>query len=690
MQIRYHTEERFPPIGKEVLVEVLREVFGPQPVQMVKAAPGPGVICFVPPSREINGGILAPTPMQVAKSPGHRYMLRAALLVSQEWDAEDALWGDRTLVFDIESHSVDDRWSMDPRDFFRLGQYAWGLDGPVKLTTNYNEMIHVIREAEGVVGHNIHAFDLSVLFGQHSVEPLEMARDGKVFDTMVFANLAFPAPDTFTTRLGHTYRDAAKPTTALKWLGLDNLSFQLGLDGKIGDLKALAKKYGGFGSIPVDDPEFVEYAEQDVVAEQELTKRLLLMKSPDAYDWREQINAGIDAQNSRNGFRVDVSRAQARVAELAERKAKHLTYLEQKYGFPTEGKMPWRSKPGKEAILKLLADSGITPETRPSWTRTKTGNISLGGDVLIELTSGTEIEEVGESLAELMGQRSLAQLALDSVQPDGRVHPEISALQRSGRKSTTKPGLTVWSSKGDKAVEKEYFLANSDDELLLGFDYSNADQRIIAALSGDPEYAKRFDDGVDGHEINGRIMFGDEVYDSNPNHYRNEAKAPGHAFTYGAGPGKLAATTGLPYETMVRFAKGMDKTYPGVAAWQKEVRRAGESGYLTNAWGRRMIVDPKRAHTAAPALHGQSGTREIVVDALIRMLYADIKYITFIVAQVHDEVVFSVPKDQVEVESGKMAELMSTVWSPEDGVGQEIEFYVSKSKPAVNWKEANH
>jgi len=103
-----------------------------------------------------------------------------------------------------------------------------------------------------------------------------------------------------------------------------------------------------------------------------------------------------------------------------------------------------------------------------------------------------------------------------------------------------------------------------------------------------------------------------------------------------------------------------------------------------------MIVDPGRTWTASPALYGQSGTREIVVDALIRMLYADVKYITWTVAQVHDELIFSVPKSEIEAEAPKIREYMSCVWGPSDGTGQGIEFPVSMSKPGNTWQETNH
>src|SRR5690606_1999746 len=138
--------------------------------------------------------------------------------------------------------------------------------------------------------------------------------------------------------------------------------------------------------------------------------------------------------------------------------------------------------------------------------------LSFGGSELIELTKGTGAEELGQALAELKGQRSLAQLALDSCHSDGFVHPDITMLQRSGRWSTTNPGLTIWGNRTQElAKEKSYFLPDSDDHLLLELDYSNADARVVAWLSGDTEYAKRFEPGADGHIINAWTAWGRDV-----------------------------------------------------------------------------------------------------------------------------------------------------------------------------------
>lgn len=665
-------------LSKSILKDAVRQVFGEEPVSFYQGTD----LGFGTEAR-----VRTLSPVQIQNYPNAQGYLVEALQrltpVDYSLDPNDS----SMLYFDLESHGVEHRWNMDRYEFTRLFQYAWGQTGEIVLTTDLDDVIEQVRKAKVVVVHNGHSFDMSVVFGVDSTEALEMAMNNRILDTMIHANMVFPAPYSYTNRKGHTYRDAAKPENAMVWLGLDNLCYQIGLDGKEGDLKLLAKEFGGFGNIPVTDERYRDYARQDIVSLRQLTRALLTARPMTPYDWREQLNAAIDAQNSRNGFKVDIPVAATRVATLTERKEALLSDLVHRYGLPTTGTMPWRSKVGKNAILKALADQGITPETRPEWPILKTGP-SLGGQVMLNITQGTAAQQMGESLAELMGQRSLAQLALDSTQDDGRVHPEITSLQRSGRKSTTKPGLTVWTSRGDGKTEKSYFIADSDDHMLVGFDFSNADQRVVAALSGDKEYAKRFEPGADGHEINGRIMFGDETYDSNPAYYRNEAKAPGHASVYGAQENKLSATTGLPVDLMKKFLDGLAEMYQGVTKWQWRVRDEGSTGWLVNEWGRHMVVEPHRSFTQSPALLGQSGTREIMVDALIRMLQYDIRIITWLRAQVHDELIFSIPRSDIKWAVPKIKELMGTTWHPKGGQG--IEFSVSHGGPARTWEGLDH
>lgn len=82
---------------------------------------------------------------------------------------------------------------MTPREFFRSGQWAIN-DGPVNITTDYDEFMAVLESSDYLVFHNGISFDLSVLYGVDSMRPLELAIERKVIDTFVLASLVNPAP----------------------------------------------------------------------------------------------------------------------------------------------------------------------------------------------------------------------------------------------------------------------------------------------------------------------------------------------------------------------------------------------------------------------------------------------------------------------------------------------------------------
>ena len=104
-----------------------------------------------------------------------------------------------------------------------------------------------------------------------------------------------------------------------------------------------------------------------------------------------------------------------------------------------------------------------------------------------------------------------------------------------------------------------------------------------------------------------------------------------------------------------------------------------------NLWGRRMPVEKDRAFTQAPALHGQSGTREIVCDAILRM---PIEILRRVKAQIHDAIVFSVPRIWWREYRDTIIELMSGKMNP-PGVLY-MEFPVESGEPADNWYQASH
>lgn len=613
----------------------------------------------------------------------------------------------KTLTFDIETASSALMWTLSPEEMSRLIGYAWD-DGPVALTTDLEEIRSQIRSARYIVGHNEHNFDLSVVFGKDSIEPLELALEDRIVDTWTHSILVHPAPTTYYDQHGvHCFVDG--PEAAKHWHSLDNQAHQLGVSGKSHDLKALAYEFGdpslpkkereedGFAKIPVDDPRYCAYLIQDVKAGRNICKRLLALGELNAYARRAQIIAAIDAQETRNGFRVDPDRARARIEELEELRQKHLTFLVNNYGFPSTGKAPLRTKAGKAAIASALADVGISLDELPRTKKNKkdTLNPSFGGQGIIDAAAshGGDAQELAASIAAIGGIRPLAESALKHMQPDGRVHPQGNRLQRSGRKSTQYPGLTTWSARGAKAIEKSYFLPDSDDHVLVELDMSQADARIVAAYSGDTEFAKRFADGADAHMITAEIVWGyDVVHETEETEktYRQMAKQQNHAYAYRCGPRTLSKQAKVPLETSKKFVAEMQAAYPLVTRWQEKITRLARRGFVINDWGRKMIVERDREYTQGPALMGQSGTCELMGDAKIRMARRDIRLIQQLKAEVHDALVFSFPRAELDYWISLVVECMTCDWGPSDGSGQIIHFPVGIGHPASNWFDAGH
>jgi DNA polymerase-1 len=623
-------------------------------------------------------------------------------------------FSDTTVTFDLESHSVTERFDLPPEEFVRLIQWSYGEQEEVHTTTDLEEFRAVLRAAKLVVGANIHAFDLPCIFGQDSPEPLRMARERRVFDTMIHATVGFPAPfDPYMNSKGRMMV-CDSPPQFRKYYSLGNLAHQLKVEGKLLDLTDLADKYGHvwepvysektgrrlkhdrkvalpggcctFSAIPVDDPDFVAYAKMDVVAARNVAKALLEIYGWTPYAQFEQVKAAIAAQIGRNGIKLDSGLAQTKVRDQLEEAGWVLNRLRDEFGFPVSGKKPLATKSGKEALERALISTGVKIK---DLAKTATGTPSFGGDSVAGAAAkaGTpEATALADAVSTLAGQRSLPQLALASVHKDGFAHPSILPLQRSARFSTTDPGLTIWDPR-----HKDLYISDSEDDLLVEFDYSNADARAVAAMSGDREFAKRFLPGADGHMINAHLLWGADVvggdkHDPVTAEYRQSAKAPGHGIGYGMGARKMAQTTGLSLEECTAFVRNYKAAYPGVVAWQKRsVDFARKNGYVVSDWGRRLPVEPGREQTQATGLLGQTSTHELLLEGCVRLPDRLLRRLKL---TIHDAVLMSLAKATLDRDIALVIECFTRTWHPKGG--QAIHFPLSHGEPGRTWAQAAH
>jgi DNA polymerase I-like protein with 3'-5' exonuclease and polymerase domains len=626
-------------------------------------APGTGGPEPVVPPRPVDGPVDNPEP----DAPENEHADgESQEEVRPEPDSEEStsLEAD-ILAFDLETGDAGDLYKRGP-GFVRIGAtaaddrevvtYAPGIgSGPKSQELVAHAVAHDIRSARLITGHNIMAFDLPALVRAGTMTMPEvhtMAADGKIFDALLAARFLDPP----------MARDKGVDTQRKYDLGALGEKYELGA--KMTDVSGqLHKKYGGWDQIPIDDSEdgraFKAYMVQDVELSRRLHARLLteLGGTVPEYLVREHRVAAIGAQISVNGFLMDQQLLTERMTEVNERKAGSLAWLAEHAGIPLASvkgvpyKSPLASAAGKTALEEALRAAGATS----IWRTPKSGDLDTSGEHMKHLAAEyhhlPEVRKIAAHVYRIVGARSVYQTAHDHLGPDGRVHPRVSFQQATGRWSVTQPGLTVFGKRGGRHVERAVFLPDPG-EVLISADLSQVDMRALAGLSQDLAYIEMLKHD-DPHSEIALALFGDVKR-------REDAKAIGHGWNYGRGIKAISEGSDIDPALVRRFDTSMRERFPRLIEWQAEVRAVAESGaLLDNGFGRLMRADPQRAHTQAPALMGQGAARDIMMAGLLRL---DARILPMLRAQVHDEIVLSVPEGEAEEVGRAVVEALSFEW----------------------------
>lgn len=608
--------------------------------------------------------------------------VRGAAVDSEESTSQVAVSEvDAAMVsFDLETGDAGNLYRADPTTYVRIGATATDdepvipYDGPG--TSVPRQVAADIRRGALITGHNIMAFDLPALVRAGVLtmpEIHDLAASGRLFDGLLAARFLDPP----------MARD--KGVDATRKYDLGALGEKYGLGAKLTDVSgALAKKYGGWDGIPTDDSEdgraFKGYMVQDV----ELSRRLagaLLEKLGGAmpeYLAREHRVAALAAQISVNGFRVDPVLLAERVREIEERKAKAVAFLHAEHGLPLADpkgnayKSPLATKLGKEAIGAALVRLGV-PE-RALWRTAKSQDLQLSAEAMLhygqEYGQGRpDLGKLVTAVYRIVSARSVYETAQNHTGPDGRVHPKVSFKQATGRWSLTEPGLTVFGKRGGRHVERAVFLPDPGD-VLISADLSQVDMRAVAGLSQDAAYIEMLK-REDPHAELAELLLGGRDK-------REQAKPIGHGWNYGRGIKAISQGEDIPLEIVQKFDRSMRERFPRVVMWQDEVRALAESGaLLDNGWGRLMRPDPQRAHTQGPALMGQGAARDIMMEGLLRL---DRRILPMLRAQVHDEIVLSVPAAEADEVGRAVVEALSFEW-------RGVPILADVSKTGTDWSK---
>lgn len=543
----------------------------------------------------------------------------------------------KPLAFDLETKGVEHLFARDP-DFVRIAHSTEG--------SGVQHILDAVASGRPIAAHNGFGFDFHAL----GIDVAACADAGLLIDTMTLGLLDRPPMGRLNAR------------RTMKDYGAASLAERYGIPGKTGDIKAMAKKHGGFDAIPLDDEEYNTYCRADA----DIVEAMLGLIPMSDYAKREMRLMGrLAAGITGSGFRVDVPLLESRIAEGESRRAGYLEELRH-LGLPEGGRSPQSTKEGKAAIVAAFQALGVEVPL------TDKGNPSLGKEGVGAMVLEGAAAELQATVLGLNGIRTIYQTVDDNRTGD-RVHPSVLPLQASGRFSVQDPGLTVFGKRGGKHVERAVLLPD-EGCLLVAFDLNQVDARAVAAHSQDHAYMDLFLPGVDSHQ---------EVADM-LGLTRDEAKMVSHAWNYGSGVRNIVERTGLSVEVVQTFDQGMRERFPRLVQWRQEMYERGAAGeLLDNGFGRMLKVEPEFAYTQAAAYMGQSTARDLISEGVLAL---PLDIARMIRAFVHDEIVLSIPEGDVDDVVRQTMDALQFSWAPNDS-DRFIEVTAGASKPGRSWAE---
>lgn len=354
----------------------------------------------------------------------------------------------------------------------------------------------------------------------------------------------------------------------------------------------------------------------------------------------------------RNGVHIDIFMLQQQSDSLAH----DIDRLE-KQAHESAGEVFNLGSP--KQLQAILYDKQQLPVRK----KTPKGQPSTAEEVLQELADdGYELPQI------IMQYRSLSKLK--STYTDklpqmvnhstGRVHTSYhQAVTATGRLSSSDPNLQnipIRSETGRRI--REAFVA-AEDAKILAADYSQIELRIMAHLSGDNSLLKAFAEGEDIHRHTASEIFNVDVLAVTADQ-RRSAKAINFGLIYGMSAHGLSKQLGIERHQAAAYMDTYFERYPGVKQYMDDTRQQAKlDGYVETIFGRRLYLPEinssngmRRQYAERTAINApmQGSAADIIKRAMIAIhdwLLNETNGIRMIM-QVHDELVFEVPDDQLE------------------------------------------
>lgn len=513
------------------------------------------------------------------------------------------------------------------------------------------------------VGQNI-KYDAEVLHF-HSIE-----LKGMYFDTMVASYVINPG-----------LRQHNLEALSQQYLNYKMITY--------GDLVGKGKKAKNFSEVNIEAAAEYSCEDADITLRlmRVLSERLDSVKNEELFYGLEMKLIPVLMEMELAGIKIDVEFFQA----LSKKMASELKELEQE--IYKEAGMEFNIN-SPQQLGYVLFEKLQLPTQRKT---TKTKRYSTDVKVLKKLAAYPH--KVPKLVLRYRTLNKLKSTYLDAlvkmVEPStGRLHTSFNqTVTATGRLSSSNPNLQNIPIRGEEGKEiRKGFIAEKGFKFVSA-DYSQIELRVFAHYSGDPAFKEAFERGDDIHTRTASEIMGvssEEVTSD----MRRIAKAINFGIIYGMGPQKLSEELEIDLSSAKQYIAAYYERYKGVLAYKERmIKDAREKGYVTTLFNRRRYVpdidNPKqviRAEAERIAVNTpiQGTAADLIKKAMIN-LYERLELENFrsrMLLQVHDELLFEVPEDEVKAVIPLIKEEMENVY-PLD-VPLKVDVGVG-----TNWSEAH-
>jgi len=476
-----------------------------------------------------------------------------------------------------------------------------------------------------LVGQNL-KFDYSVLM-LNDVKP-----NVPKFDTMIAAHLLNPNEKRFNL-----------DELATKYLGYKMISYK----------EVTATVLGGdFRNVPLEKA--ARYSVEDAVIAlrlfEVLSKRLYEEELLEVFERVEMPVVNVLAKMELTGVYVDVEY----LKELSRKYEEKMEKIAEKV-FEETGERFNLNSPSQVAHV-LFEKLGLKP-----LKKTKGGKYSTSAEVLEELAASSD---VARHILEFRKYQKLKSTYVEAL--PNMVNPKTNRIHTSfhqtgtatGRLSSSEPNMQNLPKRDKESKEiRKAVVPQEKGWKILNADYSQIELRVLAHLSDDENLIRAFAEGRDIHKLTASKIFG--VDESQVDDWmRSVGKMVNFAIVYGVTPYGLAARTNLSKEEAGRIITNYFNSFPRVREYiHRCVQEAKRKGYVRTLFGRKRDIPQFKSKNKNVIQEGeriaintpvQGTAAEIMKIAMVEIDKKLQNKRTKMILQVHDELVFEVPEDELK------------------------------------------